>query len=497
MQGSLSGTFCLAQAFPPQLILSASGTGMVQYTVVNNSAKPHNLVIQPQAGISQDAPCLLGPKGSPSASCTLSLTFTGSAVPSSGYTSGPLLCEANTDGSPNPNLCYEPSPANVLSVQLVNTLPILSTSTNNLALSVTGLTLNGVSSGQPRIITLTNTGSVAASKLTVVYPNWPQGTSATSDCASTLGVGQSCTITVIPGANATLGLGNKPCTEGVEPIPQVINVLANGGYVSTQIKVSVIGYGCIYQAGYIFSLLETPNPQQSVGGKVIAPNAQGGFVWGSNGGGNSSGNVSYDLIPGVGDQSTPAVGIPAYTSFVTFFNATYIGALLPQETFSNCQGNFDGACNTNNIMAFYNAMITNYNAAGSPPFITSSGPTPYRDYAAGFCGISIDNGYSDWYLPAICELGTNFNNPGCTPDMQNVQTTLPILISDPNAPTPNTSCSVGTGCLSSFYWSSTEQSDNSGNLYAWYHFFDPTGGGGKISKADTENVRCVRALTVN
>lgn len=49
----------------PIVTVSATGTASVQYTISNNSFKPHQLVLSPQtpSGISQVGPCILGPKG--------------------------------------------------------------------------------------------------------------------------------------------------------------------------------------------------------------------------------------------------------------------------------------------------------------------------------------------------------------------------------------------------------------------------------------------------
>lgn len=46
----------------------------------------------------------------------------------------------------------------------------LSTSTENLTLSVKGLTLHEQASGQPRVITITNKGNLPATKLLINYP---------------------------------------------------------------------------------------------------------------------------------------------------------------------------------------------------------------------------------------------------------------------------------------------------------------------------------------
>lgn len=69
--------------------------------------------------------------------------------------------------------------------------------------------------------------------------------------------------------------------------------------------------------------------------------------------------------------------------------------------------------------------MTNYNSGGSPPFTATAGPTPLSYYAAGLCAATI-SGYSDWYLPAICEMGYGVANCGTSgvPELQNMQANL-------------------------------------------------------------------------
>jgi hypothetical protein len=96
----------------PTQTVSVNGTATVQYVVQNQSAKPKKLVLKPMQGISQSAPCKLA-SGS---RCILTLIIKGSALPKSGIHGGPALCQANSDGSPNPNQCYQPSSANSLNI---------------------------------------------------------------------------------------------------------------------------------------------------------------------------------------------------------------------------------------------------------------------------------------------------------------------------------------------------------------------------------------------
>lgn len=91
-------------------------TDTVQYRVTNQSSRAKNLVIQPTSGMTQSSTCNLVPKGRSGSSCTLTLTINGSNLPEGGIQNGPILCQANQDGSANVNQCYQPSRANVLHV---------------------------------------------------------------------------------------------------------------------------------------------------------------------------------------------------------------------------------------------------------------------------------------------------------------------------------------------------------------------------------------------
>ena len=104
-------------------------------------------------------------------------------------------------------------------------------------------------------------------------------------------------------------------------------------------------------------------------------------------------------------------------------------------------------------------------------------------YAAGLCKQTI-SGYSDWYLPAICEMGYGATACGSSgaPMLQNMQTSL-IDISNLSAP-------------AGYYWSSTENSD-SPLYYAWVEGFASGGDSDQFNsdKKDKLCVRCSRALT--
>ena len=99
-------------------------TDSVQYTVTNQSSKPKKLMLLPTSGLSQAGACNLAPKGSPGSSCTLTININGSNLPQGGIQNGPKVCQANADGSANPNQCYQPSRNNVLHIVKLPNLTI-------------------------------------------------------------------------------------------------------------------------------------------------------------------------------------------------------------------------------------------------------------------------------------------------------------------------------------------------------------------------------------
>lgn len=214
--------------------------------------------------------------------------------------------------------------------------------------------------------------------------------------------------------------------------------------------------------------------------------------------GSASVDLSSDIIPGIAETSTTGFSAPTYAVAQTLFNNSYSNEntypFPSSGSFLACNGRTDGACNSINILKIYNTYITSYGIGGNP-YTLSPEPTTLSYYAAGICSATI-SGYSDWYLPAICEMGPDSNGSGCN-NAQNIVNQLSNLIGDPNVDTPSTSCIYGANCLAGYYWSSTESS-GSPQLIAWSEHFASSGGSfqGGSSKGLTYGVRCSRALTL-
>ena len=199
-----------------------------------------------------------------------------------------------------------------------------------------------------------------------------------------------------------------------------------------------------------------------------------------------------------------------YTTAHGTFNSTYSNVStypFPSSvSFATCLGATDGACNSGNILALYDATyssinyITTHYSTGCDPnqgstdgCVLSAGGTTISYYAAGLCTATI-SGHNDWYLPAICEMDSVDGSLDCT-STQSMISSLTALIGDPGATTPSTSCLNGVNCLAGYYWSSTEVSFIPQNV-AWVEFFS-TGGSGQnsVGKGFQLGVRCSRALT--
>ena len=513
-------TFAPVSGYPPSVSVSPSGTATVKYTVTNQSHKSHALKMRPIQGItSSGCTSLLGYHQS----CALTLAVSGSGLKGD-VIGGPILCDQS-----NSNQCYQPSQANSLAIRLTQTPPVqqytitssagsngsvspsgsqtvnsgatltftatpdtgygvnqwlvdgtlaqtggttyqLTNVTTNHTVNVTfgtvtltpsvstlGLSVNCPSSstctpkndaltGTSRKITITNNGSVDATNVVVSTSGLPSDAIVSpSSCGTITANGGTCEITVTPGATASSNASGALCTTGVQPEGSV-NVTADGG-LSASVDTYVLSYGCIYQGGFIYSVDDTTSNTGSIGGKTAA---------------------ITDTYPG---QTSPSIATPDWGGF-----GTDIGSALYEN---NPQGANEGSANS--------ASIINE--------LTS---TPLSDYAAGLCSsLSVDASgassctaptcYTNWYLPAICELGPFTGGAACT--TTNIQQQL-----FENTLIPSATLGLVNAGL---YWSSTESSDVP-QVYAWYEYFG-TGGGSlqySSSKDYRLGVRCSRALTL-
>lgn len=518
------------------LSVPSNATATVQYQVTNQSTKTHMLFMQSIQGITQ-LTTGLGVCGNPfvltgKASCTLSLQVNGNQLTHS-ITDGPIVCEQGSTLQ-----CYKPSPSNVLNINVganeytisgtvsgltdsvvlqnngtdnetvssdgaftfstaltegsayavtVFTQPTdqtctvtnssgtvdnanvmnvavacvsndttLSTSVSTLGLSVNNTGLNAALTGTPRLITITNAGTSPAINVTYApSPALPSGTTISPASCGTIAVSDTCVLTITPGNISSAASGDTA------PTPITLSISGSNTNTLTP-TINILAYGSVYQGGYIYAVDDNTPDTGSIGGKVAALTDQSaGVIWSSNG----SSSVSYVAILAIDELSTPLSPSPTSPSYPPGTPA-YVA----------CNGTSDGACNTANIVSYYN-----FNRASG-----GSTPTPLDQYAAGLCKATI-SGESDWYLPAICEEGYDDSGSGtgcgtqASPTIQNMLSNL---------------FDAGVGGISGEYWSSTEWSGDAA-LYAWSQTFDL----GNIPQNtfdksyNTIRIRCSRALT--
>lgn len=210
-----------------------------------------------------------------------------------------------------------------------------------LGTSTAALTL--AASGTARMISVTNKGLTPAKNLRFGATDMPPGTAVRSSCPASLLPGASCLLVVTP--------GNRPTAMPGDPEPLSALVEVAGDNTNTlKLVLWVISYGSVHQGGYVFALDDSTALTLGVGGKVLTTNdLAGGSSW----------SQTLEAIPGVSDNSVAGPG--------------------------SCDGALDGRCNTARILSHY--------------------PSGSRDFAAARCADHRGDGFSDWYLPALCELG--------------------------------------------------------------------------------------------
>ncbi|MET0497726.1 MAG: hypothetical protein ABW106_05570, partial [Steroidobacteraceae bacterium] len=455
------GVYAVAVATQPagQTCTVLQGTGIAQTQVTNVTVLCVDIVtytLVPSAGTNGS----ISPSGVVTVNSGDSSSFV--ATPDSGYAIDQWLLDGSLVQSGGAIFTLANVSANhtvtatFAQATLTPSVAALALAVNCLPSSSCATAHNAALTGSPRQIVVTNNGTIAANNVSIAYPSWPTGTTATSTCGSVLTAASSCTITITPGAAAT-----SNCTSGVAPTSGVITISADGAGDS-QVQAAVLSYGCIYQGGYIFSIDDTTAATGSIGGKVAALTDRSPLVlWSSDGSGMSAGNFAVLGIDETSTASSPSPTSPAYPAGTPAYTA--------------CAGRSDGACNTANIVAY-----ANFNRASSGP-----APTPLSQYAAGLC-TQTSAGYSDWYLPAICEQGYDSVNSGSgcgssgSPTLQNMQSNL-VDNGD-------------VGGLDGIYWSSTEASTGP-TWAAWFQIFGSGGVQSSANKFNDFGARCSRALT--
>ena len=346
------------------------------------------------------------------------------------------------------------------------------TPTAGLAVSPSTLALSSLESSHiARTITLTNnSNSPLILRVPTIYsdfiPGLPSDVTISSTCSTSTPLtanGGSCTITISPGTTASNNSSSQACTNGTAPEASAFNVTTSP---PVAINAVVLGYGCQYQGGYLFSIDDTAPTTSSIGGKVVTTADQGSSVtWSPIG--------VFDSIWGIDDTSTSTSPSPNASSGES---ATLkLGQL-------NCNAVNDGACATTNTFVYYGTG-TNYAVGLCKQALNNSGTT---------CSGG-SNCYTDWHLPSTCELGP-FGSTGLNTG------SYPYLFGSQSCSSGSTNIQnelVSTSIVSlpGAYWSATEYSVDP-QVIAWYQYFASSGGNqGGLNKSSGIGVRCVRGLT--
>ena len=348
------------------------------------------------------------------------------------------------------------------------------TLTANSVLPTTSITIKGSNTNLVSASVSVVSPSLSVPSTAIIPVNDPTGvtitvSNLTADIITNVGVDLSSTGWAgVTSTTCPILIGNGTCTVTITsntPIPY----LAQGGIIFKGDGLNVSSP--IALAFSIYDYLVFSIPDSSTAYVVDNNDATGSpVIWSSNGISGTSADFDYTSIWGVAENSSSSVPFPNTTEPSGQTAIQYPGQ-------QNCNGNTDGACNTQNIYSYYNNII-------------SSAPVSTSYYAAGLCyQITADNSGSvpeaTWYLPAICQLGPDEGgvSSGCTSNTENITTNLWLLGFVSNLAT------------NQFYWSST-QASSSPMSSAWYQEFRP----GPVSqpfanvKFGEFSVRCVRAV---
>lgn len=292
-------------------------------------------------------------------------------------------------------------------------------SNTNITVSSTGIIPVNGSFGS---LTVTNNGTADyAYNVSAILPSdWTNVTQDAIDCATIAPNGGTCTLT-FTSTKPYVAQGNITVT-GDNTIPPATTALA------------------FSMSGYLVFAVPTASTALVVANTDVAIQDSPGISWSIN--------------------NTALVGI-------------YQTSTSPPDA---CNGNTDGACTSNVIVAHYGA--------------------PYTNYAAGLCYEITDNNVAlgTWFLPAICNFNSTFGlatGSGCAESTPSVYTTLYSLgfLQD----------------MASSYWTSTEcayantpetnQCNGQLGRYAWTANFGGGNNAFTAPKSFTLSARCVREMS--
>lgn len=454
-------------SYPPQVSLNSTQAATVVYSVQNQSHKTKSLAIKSIPGVVQSSPCQLTPIGQPGSRCFLVLAVTGNALPKEGVHTGPILCEANSNGTPNPNQCYQPSATDSLNITLTNPSVGVTITVNPFILLIAEHSMGTVT------VTNNASSSASANNVTATIPSGSGISIQSTTCGSSLAIGANCTITfasstqegptTIPvkgdntnTANVYAAVTDQPLINITGPVQQS-RIVSTDGFSTLDLEITN-NSDSIFNANNITVSDKASCPNLLVDASNCASLAPGAScllalttttpyapctitISGSNTANSPTTLIAFSHLGGLVFQKSGVNGkvvIDAgseFTSEWTFPSKSDIPGAMSDD---------DGVSNTN-------AIVVNPACAGQ-----SGNCAAYRCRA-----ISVD-----WYLPAKNEL----------------QAVIFALC--PRSLYP---CAFGS-FSSTFYWSSTQWFAAT-NAYSVHV---PDGNFGPGDKYNSQPVRCIR-----
>ncbi|CAM2942031.1 InlB B-repeat-containing protein [Legionella worsleiensis] len=466
---------------PTQFSIMKGETAQVVYLVTNNTSTSKNLVMKPITGITQTEPC----KAPAQKTCTLKLSVDGSAL-TGNVQGGPVLCKLA-----NQIKCQGPSPANSLNITLLDQ-PTVQRFTITPSADVNGT----ITPQDPQVVDAgTNLSFAANPKASFGVNEWLLDgavvqSGGTSFQLNNIQANHTVEVTFNQATlspltqNLTLSIKSSVSDLPLAGNPRIIRIENTGTVPAVNLQVSpttfpvgtsITNNTCTgtLNAGATCDITITPGSTASANASAVACTTAPGSLPVPTVVTVSADNASPTdinvLLLGQGciyqggyvfavDDTTPNTGsiggkVAALTDEPY---SLYQWAVLYDDTTAN--NLLDGLANTNALA------------------------TPVGQYpAAQSCLNKVDQGFADWYLPAICELGrfVGINtNAGCGLSRANLYTSLHLK-------------SLG-GFAGVTYWSSTEYS---GNMFysAWAQFFgygDQYYDGKNLGR----QVRCIRAI---
>ncbi|WP_298622731.1 hypothetical protein [uncultured Legionella sp.] len=523
------------------ITIAGDSVAKVAYYVKNNSHKEKTLVMKHISGVQQMAPCRLAPSGQANDTCLLRLFIRANQLPSEGVKDGLAMCQANANGSPNPNQCYQPVDNNLnirVSGIIIATPPGLTFPINN----------NG---------TITIHQAVTAQALHNIKAIIPAGSAinVTNNCPDILEPDTTCTMdfsSPVPEGPTAIAI------KGINTNSLNINVTATSSttaslntlyrtYTLTAKDIltrergvtenSCISHGSTWDSGNglcesksrvinitNFGSATAQNVTYSISpslpsGTIVTPASCGDIA--------PNDTCSLTITPGSTPTSPPGTEPTPSTLTVTGDNVTSpLDISITVLTYGNIvQGGYlfdiEDVPGPAEIVG---KVMTDSNAHGPMqwgPLIevgginenSHAGPNSCNGSSNGQCNTtrimnanlnpplaaavceyySTRSGnyrYIDWYLPSICEMGYDISSYGTNcgsptaPAQQNIQSNL-VAFNNINL-------------LAGYFWSSTESNYILGNPKddAWTQFFNPTPNQLSTPKSFSTlaGIRCVRAF---